>query len=360
MKSNLPSCQRHNLQHRGHPAMPQALRASSLGNIDAGNKVGIMLETTKDAPKAIAIAVRPSYHSTPGASLAGKFRGYFNHWYPFLKSFISGEILEFPKSPRVKKIPLFLSNPSLETNKAEVFKGNRLAKSYGFLDNEPTYVMQHPDSEPFLPPTNGNKSSFSRAGASLLKLTSFTHKMLSFVSQRKATEEHPSRKASKMIKPTVNADSIVNFPGSHFPSDGEVKIEGFSPLNNLAFSKFPADKVLCLVVPSNYRNSNPTSNTHYRKSIWIKTIASPVKMKGITIKFLCFLMPPPFSDYFTNKARAKWRLASKIAVKLFSSTLKRQIEKSLIFVKGLKENIVKIWGELKNYCFGYKHGLILT
>lgn len=360
MKSSSPFCQRHNLQHRGHPAMPRALRASSLSDVDACHKVGIMLEATEYTPKAIAIAVGFIDHTAPGTGLAGEFGGYLNHRYPLFKGLVGGEVLELSECPGVVQIPLFLSDPRPSPDKGQVLKSDGFNGSYGFPNNEPTYVVQHPSSEPFLPPAGSNKPSFRGAGASLLEFPALFHKMLAPLLQRRAAECCSRGNTSKLIKSTVYSDSTLDFSRCHFLPDSEVKVEGILSTNNLTLSEVPAGKVPCLVIASDYRNANSTLNGNHGEPIGIEPVTSAMKVKRAAIKPFSLFMPMSLPDYFTNKPGTEWRLAPEKMIKLFTVALKRQVKKSLVFIQSLKEDVIKVWGELKGNGFSCQHMSILT
>jgi len=360
MKSDLPSYQRHNLQHRGHPAMPHAFRASSLGNVDAGDKVGIMLEATEYTPEPVAIPIGFVDHSAPRTGLAGEFRGYPDYWYPSFNGFIGNEVLELAECPGVMEIPLSFPGLCPVPDEGEVFKDNGFTQGSGFPDNEPTYVVQHPVSEPFLPSANGNKPSFSGAGASLLKFTAFVHKVSAPLLQRRATEYCASRKTGKVVKPAIHTDSTVDFLGYDFLPDDEVEVKAVPSMDDFTLTKVPAGKVPCLVMVSDYRDINPALNSNHREPVRVEPIAGAVEMEGIAFEFLSLLMPASLPDYFRDEPGTEWGLTSKVVLQLLISALKRQIKKPLIFIQSLKEDIIKIWGELKGYSFGYQHSLILT
>jgi len=340
--------------------MPHGLGACSLANVDASHEVGIMLEATEYTPEAIAIAVSLVDHTTPRTSLTGKLRGYLDHRYPGFKGFVADKVLEPSECPGVVEIPLSFSSFCPVSDVAQVFKGNGFTECSGFLDNKPTYVVQHPVSEPFLPSAHGFEPSFGRMGASLLDLFTLVHKMPAPLLQRGAAEYCAGRKTGKVVEATIYTDNTVNLPGQGFFPNGKVEVKAVPSMDDFTLSEVPPGEVPCLVMTSNYGDINPALNSNHRELVRVEPVAGAVEMEGITFEFLSLPMPAPFPGYFTDKPGTEWGLASKVMVKLFTTALERQIKKTLVFIQSLKEYIIKVWGKLEGNGFGYLHMPIVT
>jgi len=113
---------------------------------------------------------------------------------------------------------------------------------------------------------------------------------------------------------------------------------------------------LTRAIEDSFQLVNSSSGVKFLKSFYFRICPKLAHKRNISQIFsLCQDL-----TLSLDKPGTKWRLTSKVMVKLFTTAFERQVEEALVFIQSLKEYIIKVWGELKTDSLGYQHKLILT